>query len=137
MVLVVDDHADTRRALMMMLKLEGFTAHAVASGQEALDYLLNHPLPHCILLDYRMPGLDGMDVLRAIRADRRYDGIHVLLFSGECAEVAEQALAAGAQAFVQKASLDWAQLQRVLREFCTPRQKPEPQGAPKTERSVG
>ena len=124
MVLVVDDHAETCRAILMMLRLEGYEASAVCSGQEALDSLQSL-VPDCIILDSHMPGMSGMDVLAMLRAHHRYDHVHIIMFSDEAGELERRAFAAGAQAFLQKGSLDWAGLQRTLRRFCEPCHLPE------------
>ena len=61
MILVVDDHDDFRLAVLAMLRREGYEACGVESGPEALQHLRSH-LPHCILLDYNMPGMMGDEV---------------------------------------------------------------------------
>jgi CheY-like chemotaxis protein len=62
-VLVVEDYADTREALRFVLSDAGYDVVLAANGQEALDYLRNHPSPAVILLDMLMPVLDGWQFL--------------------------------------------------------------------------
>src|SRR4051812_36407867 len=106
MILVVDDHPDVRVTVVRLLMLEGYEAQAVASGEEALRYLESR-IPHCILLDHNMPGMTGLELLSAIRADPRFAAINVVMFSAQDGPVKTRALAAGANAFVLKGSLDW------------------------------
>jgi signal transduction histidine kinase/CheY-like chemotaxis protein len=75
-VMVVDDSASTREALLEMLRGFGIDAVAVASGEESLDLLadaMEAGAPYqVVLMDYLMPGWDGVETIRRIRADRRF-----------------------------------------------------------------
>ena len=66
-ILIVDDDAALRRALATALTDLGHQAAQAADGEAALAWLSRHPAD-AVLLDLRMPGMDGMDVLRRIRA---------------------------------------------------------------------
>jgi len=66
-ILAVDDHESNRRAMGLILGSLGLTAEVAASGQEALARLEIEPFD-LVLLDVRMPGLDGLEVARRIRA---------------------------------------------------------------------
>jgi CheY-like chemotaxis protein len=81
-VLVVEDHADTREAIAELLQCEGHD-HAVAgNGQEALEWLAAQTeLPCLILLDLRMPVLDGWDFLGAVRHVSKWHDIAVIVVS--------------------------------------------------------
>jgi DNA-binding response OmpR family regulator len=68
LVLVVDDEASVRQALERALRLEGFAVATAAGGREALDLVREHP-PAVIVLDVTMPDLDGIAVVKRIRAD--------------------------------------------------------------------
>lgn len=65
-VLIVDDEASLRGMLDKLLKSEGYETHVVASGQEALEQVLLREF-QVVLLDIRMPGLSGLDVLEKLR----------------------------------------------------------------------
>jgi len=62
-ILVVDDEKTARDSLADILQLEGYDVETAAEGQQALDILHKHEFD-LMLLDLKMPGMDGMDVLR-------------------------------------------------------------------------
>ena len=65
-VMVVDDTDHVRRMLRSMLELDGFAVVAeAASGLEAADVAAAEQ-PDVVVMDYRMPGMDGIDAARAI-----------------------------------------------------------------------
>jgi CheY-like chemotaxis protein len=65
-VLVVDDHQDTRDVLADLLNEAGYTVFTAPDGVSALARLRTHPTPLVVLLDWRMPGRDGIAVLQAM-----------------------------------------------------------------------
>lgn len=66
-VMLVDDDAQFRRVLTMRLESEGYEVRVAESGEDALK-LLDEARPHFVLLDLRMPGMDGIEVLSRIQA---------------------------------------------------------------------
>jgi len=68
LVLVVDDEATVRQALERALHLEGFAVATAAGGVEALDAIGRMP-PSAVVLDVTMPDLDGVTVVRRLRAE--------------------------------------------------------------------
>jgi two-component system response regulator MprA len=66
-VLVVDDEPAVRRALERALLLESYDVELAADGREALDRLAEHPAD-AVILDVMMPGIDGLEVCRRLRA---------------------------------------------------------------------
>jgi two-component system, OmpR family, response regulator len=66
-VLVVDDEEYIRDLVASSLRLAGFTARAVPDGSQALAEL-EHDAPDLVILDVRLPGIDGFDVCRRLRA---------------------------------------------------------------------
>jgi DNA-binding response OmpR family regulator len=66
-VLVVDDEASVRQALERALRLEGFAVSTAAGGREALTAVAERP-PSVIVLDVTMPDIDGVSVVRRLRA---------------------------------------------------------------------
>jgi two-component system response regulator MprA len=66
-ILVVDDEPAVRRALERALRLESYEVALAADGREALDRISEHPVD-AVILDVMMPGLDGLEVTRRMRA---------------------------------------------------------------------
>ena len=99
-VLVVDDEALVRDQLARLLSLRGFQVHAADGGQAALT-LLPQLKPELVILDLKMPGLDGIEVARRIREHDRT--VPILLSSGYFDPSAEQELDDGLiQGFLPK-----------------------------------
>jgi len=83
-VLMVEDNSDDVFLTKRVLRKAGITAIRVASdGQEALDILLNsaEPLPELVLLDLRLPKVNGLKVLAEIRRNPRTMALPVLVLS--------------------------------------------------------
>ncbi|QAT89203.1 response regulator [Corallococcus coralloides] len=86
-VLVVEDDEDARAAIAEILEADGYEVAVAANGREALDELQHLPPPSLILLDLRMPVMDGPEFLRHLRAEwPRLKAVPVLLLSGVGAE---------------------------------------------------
>jgi CheY-like chemotaxis protein len=68
-VLVVDDNKAFRHTLKGFLEDEGYTVYVSPDGQTALDFLRSHAIPLVVLLDWQMPGLDGIQVLYMVAED--------------------------------------------------------------------
>lgn len=67
-ILVVDDEATIQEVVELYLRREGFLVHTASSGTEALQYL-QHQHPDLVVLDLMLPGLNGIEVLKHIRAN--------------------------------------------------------------------
>ena len=100
-VILVDDDDVFRESLGLNLSEEGFDVIDFDNGSDVLSYLLNKPSMDPILLDWRMPGLDGLAVLRRLR-EARMDNpvIFLTMLSDEIYE--EAALRWGAVDFIDK-----------------------------------
>jgi CheY-like chemotaxis protein len=113
-ILIVDDNAETNKLLVALLKGLGRRAICVTSGEEALAYLRLH-LPQLIVLDVMLPGMDGIEVLRAMRADPRTAKVPVAIYSAlSDPAYREHALKHGADDYWLKASLDIEQLDAAI-----------------------
>ncbi|HWC65272.1 MAG TPA: response regulator [Thermoanaerobaculia bacterium] len=80
-VLVVEDDADVREALLLLLEDEGVHAVGATDGHDALDKIARGFRPSLILLDLMMPVMDGELFLRARKADPRLASIPVVIVS--------------------------------------------------------
>ena len=88
-ILVVEDEQDLNRILAKTLTAEGYSVDACFDGVEALDYLLRrgahaqreHGLPSVLLLDIKMPRMDGLEVLKHIRSDEKLKHLQVVILS--------------------------------------------------------
>ncbi|HEU0180956.1 MAG TPA: response regulator [Agromyces mariniharenae] len=98
-ILVADDDAQLQRALRITLASRGYDVVAARDGAEAIE-LAASAHPDLVLLDLGMPNVDGMDVIRAVRA---WSSVPILVLSGrtDSAEKVE-ALDAGADDYVTK-----------------------------------
>jgi len=100
-ILIVDDDALFRESLGRNLAHNGFDMEEVGSGPEALVRLQNGVMPDLILLDWKMPGMNGIEVLRQLRAARILVPVLFLtVLSDQMYE--EAALQVGAVDFVEK-----------------------------------
>jgi CheY-like chemotaxis protein len=101
-VLMVEDNAAQRKIYLTLLLKEGYDVDFAADGQEALEKAERNP-PDFILLDVRMPRLDGLGFLRAYDVRERHPDVKVVVLSNtEVAEEVEEALALGARRYLTK-----------------------------------
>jgi CheY-like chemotaxis protein len=76
-VLVVDDHEDSRNVLRQMVEWFGARVHTARNGHGALAWL-DKQTPDLLLLDLRMPGMDGFTVFQRLRADPRFSKLRAI-----------------------------------------------------------
>jgi two-component system nitrogen regulation response regulator NtrX len=99
-VLIVDDESSIRDSLRMILEYEGYRVEESGGGSQALARLADR-LPDAVLLDVKMPEMDGIEVLRAMR-ERGYE-VPVLVVSGHAdVATAVEATRLGAYDFFEK-----------------------------------
>jgi two-component system, NtrC family, nitrogen regulation response regulator NtrX len=99
-VLVIDDEAAIRDSLRMTLEYEGYEFIGAATGQEGLA-LAERESPDLVLLDVKMPGMDGIEVLDRLRSMN--DGVPVVVISGHgTISTAVEATKKGAFDFIEK-----------------------------------
>ena len=102
-VLVVDDEKNIRRTLRMVLEAEGYEVQTAGSAEESFEILEEEEI-HCILMDIKLPGMDGVSALEKMKRDK--DGkveIPVIMISGHASVTdAVQATKLGAFDFFEK-----------------------------------
>jgi CheY-like chemotaxis protein len=98
-ILVVDDDADCRESLQLVLEDAGYAVAIAGDGREALQALESGPRPAAILLDLMMPVMDGKEFLAEIKRRPAFAAIPVIIVSawGRKAEGVE-----AAQGFLEK-----------------------------------
>ena len=102
LVLVAEDDASNRALLSRLLERGGYRSIAVADGRDAIRAAVDEA-PNLVLLDVGLPGLNGLDVCRRLRADPRTVALPIILVTGQTASRDVVAgLDAGADDFVRK-----------------------------------
>ena len=101
-ILVVDDQREILDVTSLVLQSAGYSTETASSGDEALDRVTSEPFD-LVLLDINMPGMDGWETLRLLRADDQLEQLVVLMFSvkGEVSDKVHS-LQEGASGFISK-----------------------------------
>jgi len=119
LVLIVDDFQDNREMYAMFLEHSGYRVAEAANGFEALERAFEL-LPEVIVMDLSLPGLDGWEATRRLKADTRTKHIPVLALTSHALEgFSEGAKAAGCDGFVTKPCLPdqlVSEIQTLLRD---------------------
>ncbi len=103
-IVVIDDNENDLQVTKRLLDRRGYDTIPAQSGEEGLR-LAYQLLPDAIIVDYRMPGMNGFEVTRRIKADPQLQTIPVLMLTGsDSAEHVVEGLGAGAEDFVTKGS---------------------------------
>ena len=116
LILVVDDDADTRDLVDMLLERAGYARAVAASGEEAVS-LLEQTTPALIVLDLNMPGMDGWSVAALVRKHERTARIPILVMTGLTQNVENAARRAGATSFVLK-PIDAKRFVKEVKRLC-------------------
>ena len=80
-IVVVEDQADSREALCELLSQEGFACRTAENGSEGLA-LIDEVLPDVAILDVGLPGMDGFEMARRLRADPRHADLFLIALTG-------------------------------------------------------
>lgn len=103
-VLVVEDESHIQRLIRLVLEKNGHTVDTVGTGEDALKYLNEMTeRPDLVLLDILMPGIDGLSVLRSMKANAQTKEIPVVMLTALAQEsVVLQGIKLGAADYIRK-----------------------------------
>jgi len=113
-ILAVDDEKCIRELLADFLSYHGYDVATASNGEEALAQV-DATKPHLVIMDIKMPGLDGLEVLRRIKTDHQQIGVVMLSAFGDSATM-QTARQAGADYYLQK-PVNLEQLREILRTW--------------------
>ena len=114
-VLVVEDQADIRRMMKILLELHGYDVIEAADGYEAVEKALEQD-PDLIFMDMAMPVLDGLDSTRAIRKHEELDDVPIIAVTAFGEFYADRALNAGCTDVLQK-PIDFGRLKPIVESY--------------------
>ncbi|HEX4450946.1 MAG TPA: response regulator [Kofleriaceae bacterium] len=114
--LVVDDTPLNLKLVVALLRANGFAVESAESAEQARDKLAEAPF-EVVLLDLRLPGMDGLELTRCLRADPAQRGLVIVAVTANAMKTDEAAaLEAGCDAFVTK-PIDTRALVPLLRKL--------------------
>jgi DNA-binding response OmpR family regulator len=99
-ILVVDDEHDVCDMLEKFLTLKGYEVYTALSGEEALD-LVKKKKPHIVLLDIKMPEMDGIECLKRIKEIEQEVGV-IMITAVKQDDVGKKAMELGAYDYITK-----------------------------------
>lgn len=85
-ILVVDDEEDLADLLVYHLERNGFTTLKALTGREAIDLAIAH-VPKLVVLDLMLPDIDGLEVFRAMKREKKTAGVPVVMLTAKADEV--------------------------------------------------
>jgi len=113
-VLIIDDDELVRKALKRSLQLYGFRVYLTEDGDAGLK-LAREKKPSFILLDWMMPGVDGLEVLAELKHDEQTEHIPVFMLTGRgMMGDLDQAFEIGADGYITKPA-DLGELGRIIK----------------------
>ncbi len=112
-ILIAEDFDENRIALKLMLKLAGFDTLEAADGHEAIE-VTRRETPDLILMDISLPGLDGLQVVRSLRAEPEFRQLPIIIVSAyDNDQTREDAASAGATDYLSK-PIEFEDLKRMI-----------------------
>ena len=101
-ILIVDDHATNLELTRFVLEADGLLVDAVSNARQALQHIRTAP-PDLVLMDIQMPGIDGLDLTRRLKADPATRPIVVVAFTAYAMKGDEaRLLSAGCDGYLAK-----------------------------------
>ena len=99
-ILLIDDDPHLMHVLSTFFDLEGYHVLKAADGKEAMN-VLGEMVPDLVMLDLGMPGDNGLEVCRQIKANRKLKNVPIVIFTGAESRQ-DELLAAGADRYIPK-----------------------------------
>jgi CheY-like chemotaxis protein len=117
-ILVVEDNEDTREILFYRLKaMGGFEVLLASNGKEALE-MAEHSRPGLIIMDLKMPVMDGWEATKALRQTTWGKDVPVIALTAQAMEKDEErALDAGCNDYIAKPIMDYSILQKKIEKL--------------------
>ena len=116
-ILIADDDLDGCDALVRFLRHHGYQVTCVPNGRQALGLLLT-AAPDLLVLDLRMPEMDGFTLLEVIRSYLQWSDLPVLLVTGYCDDATQpRASFFGVKAVFKKGDYSFEDLLKCVREY--------------------
>lgn len=101
--LVIDDSRAVRAFIRPILRELNLEVIEAGNGQEGLDRLHEFPDTELVLVDWNMPVMDGLEFIHAVRTDKAFDPVRIVMVTTETeSEQMNRAMAAGANEYVMK-----------------------------------
>lgn len=114
-ILVVDDFADARDFMKLIIESYGYNVLEAADGLEAIESLRDQ-FPDLILMDIAMPRMDGLTATKNIRTIKRGTRVPIIAVTAHGKEFHTKAIAAGCNAVIEK-PVDFDSLETVIRQY--------------------
>ena len=121
-IILAEDEIHIQRLAKVVLERGGHTVQTVSSGEELLKYLETATnLPDLMMLDIMMPGIDGLQVLRTLKAQPKYAGIPVVMLTALAQEaIVLKGIQLGAKDYIRKPFHPVDLLDRINRQLPQP-----------------
>jgi two-component system, chemotaxis family, chemotaxis protein CheY len=101
--LVIDDSRTVRMIIGQTLRELGMEVLEAGTGLEALEQIKLHPDVELMLVDWNMPEMNGIDFIRAVRSQRAFDPVRILMVTSEAqSDHVTEAIQAGANEYLMK-----------------------------------
>jgi PAS domain S-box-containing protein len=112
-ILIAEDHEPSRRALARVLQRIGYTVLEAGDGRQAVE-LARSGKPFIVLMDVNMPGMDGIEATRALRADPKTRDLPIFALTGDVTVVNRRRIGeAGVDGYLEK-PVTWDQIEAAL-----------------------
>jgi len=114
-ILIVDDEPDVLKVESFRVKKLGYDVVTAVNGEEALT-MIKQEMPHLVLLDLRMPKIEGSEVCMRVKADKELNRIPVILVTASSENIVDTARLCGANDYLLK-PFDAEDLARKIEKF--------------------